>query len=154
VWWQARSLREKRLLVVASVLLVLVLAWFLIIRPLADAQANAEARLNAAVTELARVRAEAASLKQQAGTTTGTAVPQPIGPFLTQSATEQGFTNALVNPGGPDRAAVSIPQARPPAFFGWIAQLEGRGLVVESLTARPNADQTIAAEVTLRAGGG
>ena len=153
-WWQARSLREKRLLLVAAVLLLLVLIWLLVIQPLADAQARADARLDAAVTELARVRAEAASLKQQAGTTTGTPVPQPIGPFLNQSATEQGFTNALVNPSAPTRASVSIPQARPPALFGWIAQLEGRGLVVEALSARPNADQTIAVEVTFRAGEG
>ena len=153
-WWQARTLRERRLLLAAAVLLLLVLVWFLIIRPLADAQANADARLDAAVSELARVRAEAASLNQQAGTTTGTPVPQPIGAFLTQSAAEQGFTNALVSPGAPDRATVSIPHARPPALFGWVGQLEGRGLVVESLTARANADQTIAVDLALRAGGG
>lgn len=153
-WWRARSLREKRLMLVAAALLLLVMIWLLVIRPLADAQANADARLDAAVTDLARVRAEAASLKQQAGTTTGTPVPQPIGPFLTQSAAEQGFTNALVVPSAATRASVSIPQARPPALFGWIAQLEGRGLVVETLTARSNADQSIAVEVTFRAGEG
>jgi hypothetical protein len=44
--------------------------------------------------------------------------------------------------------------ARPQAFFGWIGQLEARGLVVESMSARANADQTIAVEAVLRAGNG
>jgi general secretion pathway protein M len=151
-WWQVRTVREKRLILVATALALLVLIWLFVIRPLSDAQANAEARLDAAVTELARVRAQAASLKQQAGTTSGTAVPQPIGPFLTQSAADQGFTNAIVAPSAATRASVSIPQARATILFGWIAQLEGRGLVVETLSARANADQTIAVDVTFRAG--
>jgi general secretion pathway protein M len=135
-------------------LLVGVVIWFLVIRPLSQAQAEASARLDAAVTELAQARAQAASLKQQAASPGGAAVPQPIGPFLTQSATEQGFTNALVTPSGPNRAGVGIAQAKAPTLFGWVAQLESRGLVVESLAARANSDQTIAVELTLRAGGG
>ena len=39
-WWDTRSAREKRLLLVLAALLVLVLAWLLVIRPLGDARAN------------------------------------------------------------------------------------------------------------------
>jgi hypothetical protein len=42
---------------------------------------------------------------------------------------------------------------RPAPFFGWIGQLETRGLIVDSLSARPNPDQTIAVQAVLRAGG-
>jgi general secretion pathway protein M len=57
-WWATRTLREKRLLLFMTALLALVLIWFVIIRPLLDARAAAEQRLNAAVTELARARAK------------------------------------------------------------------------------------------------
>lgn len=152
-WWEARSLREKRLLLFAAALLAAVLVWFLVIRPLMDAQATASARLDAAVTDLANARAEAASPKQQAATATGAPVPQPIGPFVTQSAVEQGFTNAVVTAPEPARASVSIPQAKAPALFAWIGQLEARGLVIESLEVSASANQSVSILLTLRAGG-
>jgi general secretion pathway protein M len=153
-WWTARSVRERRLLVLLAVLLTLALLWVAVIRPLMDARAAADARLNAAVTELARARAEAAAVTQQAAAApAGDQVPLPIDAFLRQSGAEQGFTNIVVACDRPERATISIAQVRPPAFFGWIAQLEARGLVVEALSARTNADQTIAVEAVLRAGG-
>jgi len=153
-WWAARTLREKRLLLAAAVLLSLVLVWLAVIRPLMDARAAAEARLNAAVTDLARARGELAAMQQGAAGAGAAAVPLPIDSFLTQSAGEQGLTNIQVIASGPNRATISLAQVRPPAFFGWIGQLEARGVIVESLSARPNPDQTIAVEAVLRAGRG
>ncbi len=153
-WWAARSLREKRLLLFAAALLALVLVWLLIIRPLMDARANAEARLTAAVTELGRARADAAALKQtSAAAPSSNPVPLPLDNFLRQAGAEQGLTNLAVVADGPGRATLTIAQVRPAAMFGWIGQLEGRGVTVESLSARPNSDQTIAVEAVLRAGG-
>ncbi len=151
-WWAARSARERLLLLVMAALLALVLTWFVVIRPLMDARAAAEARLNAAVTELAQARADAEALKQQAATAPGNPVPLPVDGFLMQSAAEQGFTNMQVSATGAGSATVSIGQVRPAAFFGWIGQLEARGLMVESLSARANPDQTIAVQAVLRSG--
>lgn len=151
-WWAARSLREKRLLLAMAALLALVLAWFLVIRPLTDARAAAEARLNAAVTDLARARGEAAALKNQPANANNNPVPLPVDGFLMQSGGEQGFTNLQIVADGASRASISMAQVRPPAFFGWIGQLEARGLIVESLSARPNPDQSIAVQAVLRAG--
>jgi general secretion pathway protein M len=152
-WWAGRSAREKRLLLAMTALLALVLIWFAMIRPLMDAHNAAEQRLNAAVTDLARARAEAAALKQQAASTGASALPGPIDAFLMQSGGEQGFTNLQVVADGPARASISIAQVRPAPFFGWIGQLETRGLIVDSLSARPNPDQTIAVQAVLRTGG-
>ena len=152
-WWASRTLREKRLLLVMSLLLLLVLLWFAVIRPLLDARAAAEQRLNAAVTELARARAEVAALSQQAASTSGSPVGGPLDAFLMQSAGEQGFTNLQAVANGPGHVAITLPQVRPAPFFGWIGQLEARGLVVETLSARPNQDQTIAVQAQLRGGG-
>jgi hypothetical protein len=50
--------------------------------------------------------------------------------------------------------AITLPQVRSAPFFGWIGQLETRGLIVETLSARPNPDQTIAVQAVLRGGAG
>lgn len=150
-WWRARNLRERRLLATAGALLALVLVWFLAIRPLMDARATSEARLRAATTALAEARADAAALRPSGG---GEAAPTPLAPFVTQSATEQGFTNITVTGDQANRVSIASPQVRPAAFFGWIGQLEARGIVVDSLTAGANADRTIAVQAVLRAGGG
>jgi general secretion pathway protein M len=151
-WWSARTVRERRLLTAMMALLLLVFVWLLVIRPLMDARAAADQRLNAAVTELARARAEAAAKVAPAGASSAP-VPLPVDGFLMQSGGEQGFTNLSVVADGASRATISMANARPQAFFAWIGQLEARGLVVESMSARANADQTIAVEAVLRSGG-
>ena len=153
-WWEARSLRERRLLTVMAALLALLLVWLLVIRPLSDARAAADARLTAAVTDLARARAEASAVRQVASPANNNPVPLPVDGFLMESGGEQGFTNLQVVADGASRATISMANVRPPAFFGWIGQLEARGLVVESLGATANADQTIAVQAVLRAGRG
>ena len=44
---------------------------------------------------------------------------------------------------------VSLDAARPQALFGWIAQMEQAGLVVERLRAQANQDHTLSTEFTL-----
>jgi len=153
-WWAARSVRERRLLLVMLSLLLLVLLWFVLLRPLMDARAAAEQRLNAAVTDLARARAEVAALKQRAASAAASPVPAQIDAFLMQSGGEQGFTNLQVVANGPGRVSITLPQVRPAPFFGWIGQLEAQGMAVESLSARPNPDQTISVQAVLRGGNG
>jgi general secretion pathway protein M len=152
-WWEARSAREKRLLLALAALLALVVLWLLIIRPLNDARANAEQRLDAAVAELGKARADAAALRQLGARPAGAQpVPRPLDGFLMQAGAEAGFTNLNVIADGAARATISVASARPQAFFGWLSQLERRGVVVESMSARVNADQTIAVETVLRSG--
>jgi general secretion pathway protein M len=153
-WWAARSVRERRLVLIMLALLLLVLLWFVLIRPLMDARAAAEQRLNLAVTDLAQARAEVAALKQRAASVVANPVPAQVDAFLMQSGGEQGFTNLQVVANGPGRVSITLPQVRPAPFFGWIGQLEARGLVVETMSARPNQDQTISVQAVLRAGSG
>lgn len=152
-WWAVRTPREKRLLLALAAVALLVLVWLLVIRPITDARAAAEARLNAAVTELARARAEAATAQPRSGAA-GAPVPLPLDGFLMTAGAEAGLTNLQVIGDGPARATLTLANVRPQAFFGWIGQLEARGLSVESLSARPNSDQTIAVEAVLRARSG
>ncbi len=146
-WWSARSVREQRLLAIAGSLLALVLAWFLFVRPLMDARATADARLQAASTALAQARADASAYNR--GAAAPTEAIGPLAPFLTQSATEQGFTNMAVTGNRPDQASISSPQLRPANFFAWLGQLETRGIAVRSLTATAGANQTISVQASL-----
>ncbi|HEV2817887.1 MAG TPA: type II secretion system protein GspM [Allosphingosinicella sp.] len=142
-WWEARSARERLLLGIMFALLGLVLAWLIVVRPLADALDAAKERHAAAVVALAEARAR---LPSAAG-------PAPAGPadaIVARTAAEAGFTGVRIARQGAAGASVAIDAARPQALFGWIAEMERRGLVVERLRAQANADRTLSAEIGLR----
>lgn len=147
-WWDERSPREQRLLAIMLGLLVLVLGWLLIIRPLGDAQATARERHDAAVLALAEARARPGATAAR-----GRPAPQlPVDSLLARTAAEAGFANARITAQGPARASVVLEAARPQALFGWVARLEAQGLDVDSLQARTNQDRTLFVEAAFRAG--
>jgi general secretion pathway protein M len=147
IWWEARSVRERWLIGVMLALLAFVLAWLAVVRPLADALDAAKLRHGAAVVALAEARAHA---RPAAGPAVAAG---PADRIVAQTATEAGFTAARIARLGPGRATAAVDAARPQALFGWVAQMERRGLVVERLSARANADRTLSAEIALKAGG-
>ena len=130
------------MLVLALVLLV----WLLIVRPLSDALDTAKMRHGDAAVALAQARARTAPAGGG-----GPAAAGPVDAIVTRTAGAAGFPGARVAAMGPGRAAVSLDAARPQALFGWIAQMEQAGLVVERLRARANQDHTLSAELTLGA---
>jgi general secretion pathway protein M len=146
-WWRHRSLREQRLLLVMFFLVFLVLAWLLVVRPLADALDSAKRRHAEAVTALADARARAGPVVPRSAP----AAPMPVDGYLARTANEAGFTGARIVAQGPARATVAIDAARAPAFFAWVRNLEQGGLVVEMLRARTNSDRTLAVEAAFRA---
>lgn len=152
-WWATRTLREQRLLLVMAGLAALVLAWLLILRPLSDALSNARERHSEAVLALADIRAQAKVITdvQQASPA---ALAGPLDAMLSQSANEAGFAGARVTPDGGNRATVAVDAARAQAFFGWVAGMEQRGLIVDRLSAAANPDRTLSVQVTFRARGG
>lgn len=152
-WWRTRTLREQRLLLVMAGLAAIVLVWLLIVRPLSDAQSAARERHSAAVLALAELRAQAdaiAAAQQSAPVAFG----GPLDAMLAQSASEAGFAAARVVPGGPGQASVTIDAVRPQAFFGWVAGMERRGLIVDGLRAAANPDRTLSVQVNFRARNG
>ena len=149
LWWSQRSEREQRLLAVMFCLLFIVLAWLLVVRPLAAALEAARLRHGEAVVALAEAKARAAPVP---GRATNAPLALPIDSLISRTATEAGFTGAQIAGQGPARASVTLDSARPQAFFAWIAGLERQGLEVERLQARANPDRTVAAETVLRAG--
>ncbi len=150
IWWQGRTLREQRLLLVMAGLLALVLIWLLLIRPVNDSLSAARERHAAAVLRLAEARGQAAAIRSL-GSAPAAALSGPLTTVLSGAATEAGFPVARVEPEGANRATMVLNGVRPQAFFGWVRQMEERNsLVVERLSATTNSDQTLSVQVTFR----
>ena len=152
-WWRGRTERERRLLAIMLALVVVVLGWVLVARPLSDRLDQAQRRHGAALVAVAEQRAAAEALRRL-DSRPRAAVSGPVDAFVSRSAGEAGFAGARIQGQGPMRASVGIDSARPQAFFAWIAQLERSGLVVDRLRAWANNDQTLTAELVFRARSG
>lgn len=145
LWWAERTQREQWLLAVMVGLLLLVLGWLLVARPLIGALEDAKLRHGEKVIAVAEARAEADRARRSSGAP-AVAAALPIDGLISRAATEAGFTNARIVGRGPTRANVAIDAARPAAYFGWIASLERQGVVVESLRATASPDRTLSTE--------
>ena len=129
-----RSRRERWLLAIMTALFALVILWFGMIDPVERGLTDAKRAQSEALYRNAAIAMKVRALKQ---------VPRgaaPIGDLaqrITQSAGEAGFTLERAQPQGAGRVDIAIAAARPTALFGWIAALEGQGVIVESLSVRP-----------------
>jgi general secretion pathway protein M len=149
IWWSGRSARERILLAVMGGLIVLLLFWLLIIRPLDAAKAGALQRLDLATQAAGRVAAVADGVRQAhrlAPAALSAALPVAVG----EAAQAAGFTLSRLDAQGPDRVVIGITTARSPALFTWLAGLQRQGVIVERLTLRTNSDATLAVEGMLR----
>lgn len=151
-WWNLRTTREKRLLLALFAVAAVFLAWIAVVRPLNNALAEAKARHDRAVIARAQVDARVAALRDLR------AVARPplqggIADVVSAEAVRVGFNMNQIEPVGTDGVRIIIAAVRPQTFFAWVTDMETRlGLDVEALTARPNADQTLAVDVTFRRG--
>jgi general secretion pathway protein M len=154
IWWQARTLREQRLLIAMFAMMAVVFAWLLVIRPVGDALSAARERHGAAVQAVAEARAQAELVRRLEKT----ALPSlggPIDSVIGRAATDAGFPISGLQREGPNQATFISNSVRPQAFFAWVDQMEaGRGLIVERLSATANSDRTLSVQVTFRTRGG
>ncbi|MBV9884777.1 MAG: type II secretion system protein M [Sphingomonadaceae bacterium] len=146
LWWDARSARERWLVGIMLLLAAILLVWLIVVRPLSDALDAVRMRHGAAAVALAEARARVAPASSG-----GRAAAGPVDAIAAGSAAAAGFPNARIAARGPGRASASLDAARPQALFGWIAQMEQAGLVVEQLRVQANADRTVSAEMVLGA---
>lgn len=148
-WFEGRSVRERRLLLVMVALLALTVVWGGIVRPLDDALASARTRHADAVIRLGetQARVEAVRLVQRRGPVT---LPLPLADEVRVRASEGGFALGGVEPDGADRVRVTIQSARPGALTGWLARQEARGLIVDSAAFTPGPDGNVSAQLTIR----
>jgi len=147
-WFQGRSLRERRLILVMLGLFVVTLLWAGIIRPVRDGLESTRERHAGAEVRLGEVQRQVAQVKAiQRGRPR--APEGPLTDAVRGRADEAGFALASLEPEG-DRVRIGIATAKPGALLGWIAGLEADGLLVDASTITGNGDGTVSATLTLK----
>jgi len=149
-WFDARSLRERRLILVMLGLAAVTLAWAGILRPLNDGLAGARERYAGAVERLGEAEAGADAVRA-AARDGARPLAGPLLDTVRARADEAGFALDALEPDGADRVRVSIPTARPGPLSAWLARGEAAGLLVDEATYTDKGDRTVSAVVVLRA---
>ncbi len=138
LYWDERSRREQVMLGVMFALLAVVILWLGLLMPLQAGQRSARTALTDATDRNAAMRMKVKLLKALPRGASGGVAASPIDQFIGQSAGEAGLTLERSQPQGDDRIDIAIASVRPVALFTWLATLEGQGLRVETISARPS----------------
>ncbi len=149
-WFEGRSLREKRLLLVMAALAVLTLLWGAVIRPVGDGLSSARERHASAVTRLGETQAMVALLRD-AQRTRPTPLTGSLDAIVRTQADLAGFAITSLDQEGADRVRIVMPSARPGALTAWLARLERAGILVDALTMTDKGDRTVSVTMTLKA---
>ena len=148
-WFDGRSLREKRLLMVMAALLALLLIWLAVIRPLGDALSSEEQRHADAVVRLGTTAAAVDAIRESRRV--GPPLNGTLADTIRARAADAGFTIASLDEDGPGRVRVGIAGAKPAALVPWLARLEAGGVLVDAATLTDKGDRTVGVQLTLKA---
>ena len=145
-WFDARTVREQRMLMAMVAVIVLCGVWMLIIQPLWAWKAEASERRERAANDLAYVTAHT---RHTPTTPEQAASGPPLEPVVLAAAQTAGMTvtTGMDASGAFGFRAANVSGA---ALFGWLAELKtGHGIDVVRLDVVENADATLTAEGVL-----
>lgn len=151
-WFNGRSLRERRLILVMLALLVVAILWGLLILPVRNGLSSTRERYTDAVVRVGEAEAGLRAVKSIQRRQRGS-VPLPLADTVRARADGAGFTLASLDPEANDRVRLSIATAKAGALMAWLAALEDQGVLVDGLTITPNGGGTVTAQMTLKARG-
>jgi general secretion pathway protein M len=148
-WFAALSNREQWLVGIAGVFAALILLIFFIILPSLSAIEQAEIAHGEAVQRRGRIEATVATALAQkpSGRITGGADIELI---VTQGAAEKGFDLVKSGNANPGQITFRMDQARAPALFTWLTEMETQGVTVLSVTLRGGANGSVTVEAQLQ----
>jgi general secretion pathway protein M len=147
-WFIALSRREQILVGIAAVLALGVIGFFLVYRPLYDVATDAKRSFYDATMQAGRIEAKTQALSMPADTRPAEAIAA-LNLLLASEAAERGFTLDANTAQGPGRAEIAIGSARSTAFLTWVADLERRGVVPETLVVRRMDNGTVSVSARL-----
>lgn len=147
-WFMALSRREQWLVGIAGGLAAWVLLVFEIILPALSAIDAAKLELDEAVQRRGQVEAtvESASQQKPAAQTSRA----DIDLIVTQGAAEKGFDVVKSGNAAPGQMTFRMDQARAPALFAWLTELETKGVAVRSVTLRGGTNGSLTVEAQLQ----
>lgn len=149
IWFAALSQREKWLVGVAGVLASMVVLIFGIILPSLSAIDQAEISHDEAVQRRGRIEATVdAALAQKP--VEPLASGANIDLIVTQSAAEKGFDLIKSANAAPGQMAFRMDQARAPALFAWLADMEAQGVTVRSIALRSGTNGSLTVDAQLQ----
>lgn len=144
-WWEGRTLREQRMLAAMAVLILAVVVWLAIVRPLHIWRETAASDRLRAENGLLLVRSATAELASE----------RSGGGVDIQRAVEAAGAASGVSPVmgmAPDGGlGFSLANVHTAAAFGWLSALHDKGVDVSSLSVVENADATLTLEGSLTA---
>lgn len=148
-WWRMRSIRERRLLLLLTLVAVGFFAWYVIASPLSLAAERSEAHRNRATALLREVELSRAAIAPMAIPT-----DTSLDDVLTLSATEAGFALEKHSEDNPRETTVQGHAPDSATLFAWIEMLrKNHGLTVSNLTAERAGDGALRVEVVFVRGG-
>ncbi|MBO9575221.1 MAG: type II secretion system protein M [Sphingobium sp.] len=148
-WWANHSAGERRLMAGLGILILIVVFWLGVWRPVDEGLATGWARQGAALDRYQSVEAKVAALKRLPAP--GQGARTPIEQLVSQTATEAGFTLDRVGSQGSGRMSISIAAAKMNALLGWLSQLEAQGVSVQTISIVPGAtDGTVSVQAVLQ----
>ena len=153
-WFAAHSPRDRFVIGSLIVAMSLVLGWFGIWQPLANALDTARENHAVALERHAGIaaRVEEYQALQARGAHAADISATRIDLILSQSAAEQGFILSRNDAAGDNQASIAIASATAPALFTWLDALEARGIIATDLAIRPNANGTVSLTATFGRG--
>jgi general secretion pathway protein M len=136
--WQQLSLREKRLVILASVIVVITLVYFMIWQPLQDGIQTSRVRIKAQHDTLMQMREQAAEARQllaaqrQAGASTRSSSSLLV--IIERTAQQKNLKSQLqkMQPEGQDSVRVWVENASFDQLIDWLALLENRNTIYVS----------------------
>lgn len=146
VWWDGRTVRERRMLAVMVLLLAAVFVWLAVVRPALMWRAEAAHQRAIAQADLAFVHAGLGQLTPKPAGAPATADAGGLEPLVVQTAQAAGLTVTTgMDPSG--RLGFRIANGSSAAVFGWLAGLQtAHGVEVVSLGVVENTDATLQVE--------
>ncbi len=145
-FYGARSKREQRLLLLMAAIVIPLLLWLLLVRPLNAAYDDALQRHLQAVDRNGRVKALAA--RASGGAPVVPAAVPDLAVFLSDSARQRGIA-AEARSASPGFAAVSIASSAAPGALDWLRGLEVSGYRVSDVRISPTGGGSVAVAATV-----
>jgi len=135
--WQQLSVREKRLVIITAVVVLITLVYFMVWEPLQDGIQTSRVRIKAQNATLLEMRDQAVEAKQliaaqrQAGTNVGGSSLLVI---IERTAQQKNIKSRLqkVQPEGQDGVRVWVENASFDSLIDWLALLENRNTIYVS----------------------
>ncbi|RCL87192.1 type II secretion system protein GspM [Hyphomonas sp.] len=135
-YWNSRTGRERELIGVALLLVIVALLQFAIVRPLMAAKADSKLALEAASRQLDVVSAELTSQTTRvAGATAARASSQNLRSDLLQLANARGLSVSRLQSADDGRLILQFERTVPTLVYAWLADADMRyGAVPERVT--------------------